>query len=77
MQPEPDVCSCKDKAEQKGEAETQGKERLKYSHYFNRAWIRKNGQVMGIMIGKIQFIGEDMSTPADLTTTRDINAEPR
>jgi hypothetical protein len=68
---------CKDKPEQKSEAETQDKERLKYFHYLNRAEIRKNGQVIGITMGKIQFIGEDISTPADLTATRESKTDPR
>jgi|694.fasta_scaffold15845_24 hypothetical protein len=53
------------------------KERLKYFHYLNRAEIRKNGQVIGITMGKIQLIGEDISTPADLTTTSESKTDPR
>jgi hypothetical protein len=68
---------CKDKPEQKSEAEAQRQKRLKYFHYLNRAEIRKNGQVIGITMGKIQLIGEDMSTPADLTTTSESKTDPR
>jgi hypothetical protein len=53
------------------------KERLKYFHYLNRAEIRKNGQAMGNTAGNTQDTGEDISTPADLTTTSESKTDPR
>ena len=68
---------CKDKPEQKSEAEAQRQKRLKYFHYLNRAEIRKNGQAIGNTAGNTQDTGEDISTPADLTTTSESKTDPR
>jgi hypothetical protein len=68
---------CKDKPEQNSEAEAQRQKRLKYFHYLNRAEIRKNGQAIGNTAGNTQDTGEDISTPADLTTTSESKTDPR